>query len=335
MKRILILILSLVLLILCEIIPQESSAQSKMRIGISYISTNSIYRKKEIDLFLKLGSRANYEVIVKDADGDEETQKHQLDALISEKVKSIVLYASVDGSDYSEVLLRAKEEGIKIIRYDSLNGYTPADVGITVDYSEIGKLQGKWILSKCNNGKIAIFSGSSHDPVAKLLYDGAMSEISEKVLSGNYKIIFDKSVDNWDPQNAITLVEQNPIIHDADIIIAANDLIANAVSSKIVGKPICGMDADLENCRLILQGKQDMTILKDWNDRVKTVITLWDKIRNNTFDNYIASVKNSIHYEYKSLPVIYVPSVVITKTNIQELIKRNWYTKDELNINEK
>ncbi|MBN1499792.1 MAG: substrate-binding domain-containing protein [Spirochaetes bacterium] len=302
-------------------------------IGVSFININN-QRQKEFNYFKELSDIMGLPSLCLDADGSAEKQKEQIEQMIEQKVKCIICFTYDD--DLFSVIEKAKNQGIAIIRYDAACGFLPADYVISINYEDIGRMQGQWLLENIPEGNILILSGSPADIVAAMLHDSALAVIGKRINNGKYKILADKSVNNWDPSFVNEIFSEIPNIRKVNAVLAPNDGIAYEVVNELKklglnGKVlVSGMDGILDNCRNIVSGDQDMTIIKDWNDRVKTALTVSKMIINGN-QNEIKT-DGVINYNSVRIPVIYVPGVIIRKGNISEFITRKWYTKEELGL---
>jgi D-xylose transport system substrate-binding protein len=238
---------------------------------------------------------------------------------------------------------KARDKGVLLIRYDADIGYMPSDLIITIDYSAIGRLQGEWLATRTRKGgNVIILSGSPSDAVAGKLHDSAMSVIKPEIDKGNLKVIMDKPVDDWNQEKVSGFIEDELGSQHIDTILAPNDGIASEVIQSLkrhslCGKVfVCGMDGDLENCKSIIAGYQDMTIIKDWGDRVQAAMEASSEFcRGKKVAEMNISgktVQDFIIYDKIKVPVFYVDAVIINKDNIGQLIDRNWYTKKELGL---
>jgi|GEM_PF-1971815 len=310
----------------------DNVKKKNITLGVSFINTNSVQRKKEFLYFSEIANQKNISLIAFDANNNKNQEIEQMEELIDKNVDCIICFTYDD--NLARIIKKAKKHGIYVIRYDAYNGYVMTDIIVTINYSEIGKMQGEWLINRVPSGNIVVFSGSPADIVATQLHNSAMEVIKEKVKSGAYDIVLDTPIKNWDPSNVLNEMNKINNIENVNAILAPNDYIASAVIDELKKKGlngkilVCGMDAVLENCRNIINGNQDMTILKDWGDRVKLAIDLMYNLVNNIkIDN-----DDFIKYEKNKIPVIYVKPILINKNNIKELINRNWYSKEELGL---
>jgi D-xylose transport system substrate-binding protein len=313
-------------------------ASQTIKIGIVFGDASSSASQKEIALFKSLGAQNGVEVLSRDAKGNTAVEISQILELIDAGV-AVLIYRESDLA-IVEALREAKRQGIALIRYDRNANYLPADVMVMVDYAAIGKQQGDWMASRFPKGRVLVLSGSPSDPVAKILHDSAMASLRPKIASGELKIVGDLPVENWDTSFAEMQVEKALSNGKFGAILAPNDTLAKGailalkkrgLNGKVI---VSGMDANLENARFILSGDQGMTILKDWGDSAKVALDVALQLSQKRDVAALFAGRNSPMRKYPypegDIPVIYIPAVLITHSNIRELVARGWYTDEEL-----
>ena len=116
--------------------------------------------------------------------------------------------------------------------------------------------------------KIAILNGSPTDNNARLLAQGYHTVIDPLFESGEWQLVAEQDVPDWDNQQALIIFEQmqtnNPAI---DAAIAANDGLAQAMITARLNAglpyiPLTGQDATVGGIQNVLAGRQSMTVYK-------------------------------------------------------------------------
>ena len=176
-------------------------------------------------------------------------------------------------------------------------------------------------------------SGDPEDDNSKYIRDGAMEYIQPLVYRRDIKIVADEPVKNWDPKNALKIVEDSLALNKnkIDAIVAPNDATAGAAiqaleTQGLAGKvPVTGMDGDLAAIQRIVQGTQSMTVLKDTRDLTKTAIDAAIKLaKEDGIDT------NGTVYNGKiDVPAILLTPTVIDKNNVDSAIIGSGYLKKE------
>ncbi|MEN9490580.1 MAG: D-xylose transporter substrate-binding protein, partial [Pseudomonadota bacterium] len=117
-----------------------------------------------------------------------------------------------------------------------------------------------------------------------------------------------------------------------DAIVASNDGTAGGViqalaAQKLAGKvPVSGQDAELAACKRILQGTQTMTVYKSLKAIAENAAKLSvDLVKGNKVAFKAEKAEGGINQ-------ILLDPVVITKDNMDLLVKENFYTKDQLGL---
>ncbi|MDX6329695.1 MAG: D-xylose transport system substrate-binding protein, partial [Streptomycetaceae bacterium] len=195
------------------------------------------------------------------------TQQQQIDTLINDGVKVIIL-DSVDSKAIQSSVTKAHNKGIKVVAYDRL-AQGPLDAYVSFDNTKVGELQGQGLVD-CLAGKpanVVFLNGSPTDNNATLFTSGAHSAIDK---TPSIKVVGEQAVPDWDNDKAVTIFEQMYTAADGRIdgVYAANDGLAGSVISileknKRAGQvPVTGQDATVEGLQNVLAGKQCMTVYK-------------------------------------------------------------------------
>ena len=174
-------------------------------------------------------------------------------------------------------------------------------------------------------------SGDPRDNNSKFMKEGSMEYIRPFVATSAIKIVTDKSVDNWEPKNALKIVEDSLIANKNKInaILAPNDATAAAAiqaleAQGLAGKvAVTGLDGDLSAAQRIVQGTQSMTVLKDSRELSKTAIDAAIKLSTGEGIDINGKVTN--------VSSILLTPIAIDKTNLDKvLIDSGYYKKEEI-----
>ena len=146
LKKFFCIALSLIMVMLiagCSLINKQN-----IKIGVSMpTQTRQRWNQDGANMERKL-SNQGYKVDLQFANNEIELQINQIDNMINEGCKVIIIGA-VDATALSDVLDKAKEAGIKIISYDRLIMNTDAiDYYTTFDNLAVGTMQGEYIEEK-------------------------------------------------------------------------------------------------------------------------------------------------------------------------------------------
>ena len=185
-----------------------------------------------------------------------------------------------------------------------------------------------------NGGSIYVLSGDPGDKNAKLFKAGALSEIDPFVKKGDIKILGEQAVKDWLPANALSIAENvlTQFNNKIDGFLGPNDGTAGGIiqalaGQKLAGKvPVTGQDAELAAVKRIIAGTQTMTVYKSLNliateaAKLSVALVKGDKI---TFKSEKAE---------GGVNQILLDPIVITKDNVDFLVKDGFYTKAQLGI---
>jgi len=290
---------------------------------------------RDRDFFIEAAKKAGAEVSVQSADGDTQKQVSQIENLIAKKVDAIVIVTK-DGKVLSNVIKEAKKAGIKIISYDRLILNSDIDAYISFDNERVGFMQGEAILKAKPKGNYYLLGGSPDDNNAKMFRAGQMKALDPAIKKGDIKILGDQWVKDWLPANALAIAEnvltqyQNKI----DAIVASNDGTAGGViqalaAQKLAGKvPVSGQDAELAACKRVLAGTQTMTVYKP----LKLIASEAAKMTIAMVKGQSVKFNNKLDNGMKKVDSLLLDPIVLTKSNMNILVKDGFYTKEQLGL---
>lgn len=304
--------------------------RKQLVIGISLPSEKQGIWVKEKEYMKKYAEAKGAIVKVENADEDSAKQLSQVESLISEGIDILVI-APVDSVLATAIVEKAHKAGIKVIAFDRLIANSDLDMYISFNSTRVGELQGRYLTQKVAKGNYIVMSGDSRDNNSKLFKEGAMKYIKPLVDTGAVKIVTDKSVDKWDPQNSFNIVDESISTNKVDAILGPNDGTAGGAIDALKkygleGKiPVVGQDGDLAAIQRIVKGTQLMTVLKDPRALAKVTIDAAIKLVNGNFIDTDGVVNNG----KKEVPSIYVSPIAIDKSNVDSAIIGSGYFKKE------
>src|SRR5471032_1696098 len=118
-----------------------SAADTKPMIGISMPTKSSMRWIADGDNMVKTFKDRGYKTDLQYADNDIPNQLAQVENMITNKEKVLVI-AAIDGTTLSDALQKAADAGIKVISYDRLIVGSPnVDYYATFDNFQVGVLQ--------------------------------------------------------------------------------------------------------------------------------------------------------------------------------------------------
>ncbi len=288
------------------------------------------------DMFKSKLKVAGFEAIVQHADNKVPTQQQQIESMIQNGAKVIVV-GPVDGSQLGSVLEEAAAAGIYIIGYDRLiENTTGIDGVVQFDSIKTGELQGQALLDGLAAQKgagpynIELFGGGPADPNAPNFFKGAMSVLQPKIDDGTVVVVSGQNeftqcaTLDWDNSKAQVRMDSllSGFYSDKEIhgVLCPNDGIARAVitASEQAGQALpvtSGLDAENETVKWIWEGRQYSTIAKPTDTLVSKTIEI---IKSLQAGNGMPAPDTSVDNGKKEVGIYALPPLVVTKENEKE-----------------
>ena len=274
--------------------------------------------------------------ISNDAKSSPETQASNVDNLISQGAKVVIVLAQ-DGTAIKPAVAKAISGGVPVISYDRLIE-DPKALYITFDNVLVGKLEAEAVFKAKPKGNYAIIKGNKADANADFLRSGMDQVISAAVKSGDIKIVGETYTDNWDPSKAQTNMEQilTANKNNVDAVLSENDgmaggVIAALTAQGLAGKvPVSGQDGDKAALNRVALGTQTVDVWKDARQLGKTAGEAATQLCGNSD---VSKVKNTAIFKTpgnNSVSSILLTPNPITQANLKEVLDAGWITKADL-----
>jgi|SaaInl7_200m_RNA_FD_contig_41_1331047_length_1309_multi_14_in_0_out_0_1 D-xylose transport system substrate-binding protein len=215
---------------------------------------------------------AGITVLSQSADGDEQRQMQQIEAMLTQGA-SVIICMPVQSKTMSQAVDAVHEAGAVIIAYDRIIENADLDYYITFDMRGVGRLQAEAILAEVPTGNYYLLGGQKGDNNGDLFQEGQKQIWEAYADRGDITIVAEQWAEGWLEENAFTVTENALVATDEagtpiDAIIATNDsTAAGAIGALkdvgLAGKiPVSGQDANLDACQRIVEGTQTMTVYK-------------------------------------------------------------------------
>lgn len=267
---------------------------------------------------------------IANAEGDARTQQTQAEQAITNGAK-VLLLVNLDSGSGAAIIAEARAAGIKVIDYDRLTIEGPgADLYVSFDNVTVGRLMGETLESIITDlpvkpARIVQLNGSPTDNNATLFRQGYFSVAQPHYANGDWKLVADQSVPEWDNQQALVLYEQilTAAGNQVDATFAANDGLANSViaarkSQGLAPIPLSGQDATVSGIQNILSGWQTMTVYKPIKLEVQTAAKAAIALLQGQDTASLAT--ETINNGEREIPFIKLTPIVVTKNNIAETV---------------
>ena len=274
--------------------------------------------------------------ISNDAKSSAETQASNVDNLISQGAKVVIVLAQ-DGTAIKPAVAKAISGGVPVISYDRLIE-DPKALYITFDNVLVGKLEAEAVFKAKPKGNYAIIKGNKADANADFLRSGMEQVIGAAVKSGDIKIVGETYTDNWDPAKAQTNMEQILTANKnaVDAVLSENDGMAGGVIAALTAQglagnvPVSGQDGDKAALNRVALGTQTVDVWKDARLLGKTAGEAATQLCGNAD---VSKVKNTAIFKTpggNSVSSILLTPNPITQANLKEVLDAGWVTKADL-----
>ena len=312
-------------------------------------------RQKEGETIKNLLEQKGYTVDLEFADNDIDKQISQLDAMINNGAKCIVV-AAIDSTKLLDVLAKAKENKIPVIAYERLLLDTDAvPYCVQSDAKGVGTAPGHYVEEQPGlaEGKgsfnIEFFAGSPDDSNARLVNDAVFDVLQPYIDNGQLVVpsgqtdfdtisIFRRTKEGGQERMAKLLAEYYTDGKKVDAIVSPNDRIGYGAGDALesvgykVGEDwpiITGQDAELQAVKYILAGRQSMTIFKDVNLLAEKTAEVVDAVVSGN-ESKLNLADTSDNHKI-AVPTYLCPPIVLDKNTVEDvLVKGGYYTADEL-----
>src|SRR5512133_2908465 len=324
---------------------KPAASGDKIKVGLSF-SDFATERWKNEEVLLRAGlEKLGYEVLTQEANHDVKAQNDQIDNMVSQGVKGLIVVAE-DGDAIVTSVDKAADAGVKVLAYDRLIKTPKIAAYLSFNNVEVGRQQAdgvmkavdieKWDVSK---GKLRLvkLGGSPTDNNAILFRQG-QDEILAKY-ADKIEVVADQWVDNWDAANALKLMENilTAAGNKVDAVVASNDGTAlgalQAMKAQgLAGKvPISGQDATADGANSIVKGELTVTILKDIRNLSPLAVEAMDKLvkgeKIEGLKNYTMAELTNDKTKTGEVPCIFLPVQQVTKDNVYDLVVKSGFQK--------
>jgi len=323
-------------------------AQAKIKIGLSFSDFATERWPNENKLMTKLLQDKGYDVLSQQANQDPKLQNDQIENMITQGAKAIIVIAQ-DGDAAATAVDDAAKAGVKVIAYDRLIKSPNIAAYLSFNNVAVGNGQaqgvltalgiksatdtGKW--SKTNPVRLIKLGGSKTDNNAILFRQGQDDVLKPYVDAGVISIVGDDWVKDWQPANATTLMENmlTKINNGVDAVVASNDGTAlgalQALQAQKLTVPISGQDATAAGCNSIVKGGLTVTIFKDIRLLSPLAVDTADKlVQGKSIDglkSYTMAELTNDKTKTGNVNALFLPVVQVTKDNVYDVVVKSGF----------
>ena len=328
-------------------------ADDKKLVGISMPTKTSTRWISDGESMVKSFEALGYATDLQFADNDIPNQIAQIENMVT-KGADVLVIAAIDGSTLSDVLAKAKEEGVLVIAYDRLISKTEhVDYYATFDNFGVGVIQGSQIIegldleNQAGPFNVELFGGSPDDTNAFYFYDGAMSVLQPYIDEGKLVVQSGQmGMDvvgtlRWDGAVAQSRMENILSAHytdkRVDAVLAPYDGLSRGIIAALRGvgygtadQPwpvITGQDAEVASVKAMIAGEQTYTVFKDTRELAAQTAKMVDQaLKGETVDvNDTTTYDNGV----KVVPSYLLTPYSVDLSNYEKLLIESGYIKPE------
>ena len=273
---------------------------------------------------------AGVEYTIVNAEGDARTQQTQAEQAITNGAK-VILLVNLDSGSGAAIIAQAREAGVKVIDYDRLTIEGPgADVYVSFDNVSVGRLMGETLEPVIDglgleNPQVVQLNGSPTDNNATLFREGYFSVAEPRYDAGDWTLVDDQAVPDWDNQQALVIFEQilTAAGGEVDAVFAANDGLAGSVIAALKGQglgqvPVSGQDATVGGIQNILAGDQTMTVYKPIKLEAQAAAEAAIALLNGEDVGSLTS--DTLNNGTNDVPFVKLTPLAVTKDNIADTV---------------
>ena len=309
------------------------------KLVIGFCADNLVIERwqRDQEIFQAEAKKKNVEVIVYNANEDNEIQNQQIRLLIEKKV-DVMVVIPYDKDGISEAIGEAKKAGIKVIAYDRLINNADIDAYISFDNVKVGELQAIALVKAVPKGNFILINGSPDDNNSFMFRQGYLNILQPYIDSGDITIIEDIWAENWREEPAYDIVSKTLSKNqEINAIIGANDRLAEAaiqaLSEKGLGGQIfvAGHDADISACQRIVEGTQYVTVYKPIRLLAESAVDLAIRLASGQEISKQEIINNGL----KDVPYIKLDVLSVMKDTIDDtVIKDGFHQREDIYRNE-
>src|SRR5258705_1806198 len=250
---------------------KKKGPNEQIKIGFSMDTLKEERWQRDKDLVEKRAKEVGAEVNVQVANSSDSEQIKQAENMLTQGI-DVLIVAPHNGEVAASIVEAAHRQGVPVISYDRLIKNSDVDLYISHQVVKMGEMQAQYLLDHVGKkpANFVMVGGSPTDNNALLLHKGQMNELQPAVDRGDVKIVADQYAKEWQASEALNIVENalTRTNNQVDAVVASNDGTARGgvrarEGQHQAGKGLgAGEDADLASLKLIVDGKQTMTIYK-------------------------------------------------------------------------
>lgn len=313
-----------------------SAPEGPARIGVILPDTQSSDRWETADrpFLAEAFESAGVDYDIQNAEGDAANMATIADQMIANGA-TVLMIVNLDSESGAQIQQKAADAGIPTIDYDRLTLNGSAEVYVSFDNVEVGRLQGEGLVQCLDdkgveNPAIAVLNGSPTDNNATLFAEGYNSVLQPLFDDGTFTLVDDQSVPDWNNEQGGQIFEQMLAGANGEVdgVLAANDGLAGAVITVLQANnlqvPVTGQDATVEGLRSILEGDQCMTVYKAVRTEAEAAAAAAIALANGEEPATTGTVTDT--ESGREVPAVLATPVAIFADNVNDVVADGYQT---------
>lgn len=290
--------------------------------------------QRQKEFFTKKVLELGGEPIVVSANNDDQLQIKQSEELMNQGVKALVVFP-VNMYTSAAIVRSAHNKGVKIVSYDRLIMNCDLDFYVSHNNEMAGELSASLMVSKVPSGNYMLLCGDKMDRNARLVYNGYMKVLKNYSDKNQIKVSYEIFIESWDKKEAFHEFKNYHLLSASvpDAVLCSSDAFVSPIIEYLEKEHInekvriAGMNAFLQSCRYVIQGKQEFTIYKSYRDLIDNSVIVAFQLINNQ----VPKVELSTNNGRTNVPTILLPVYAVDKSNMEEVIVGDGYfTKEQV-----
>ncbi len=280
---------------------------------------------------------------------------------IIDKDCDVLLITVVNREDSESAIASAADAGLTVILYDRpVMGNTRAHGYVSIDNIEIGRRQAETLVAAAGSGSalpLYLYSGALWDLNSWYFLTGSWEILQPKIADGTFTVKNSEKAVEYGAVSALSHAQLEEIIGEtttgwnqsttaplvagdlADpsfeagahaFVLAPNDLTARVIGDAFrtagASVTITGQDGDIASLQYLLDGKQDMSVVK----RVQTIVATAADLCVPIAEGESPSFPDTFNNGTKDIPFKSAPMYpVYDEADIRALVDEGWYQETD------
>ncbi|MDA3816463.1 MAG: substrate-binding domain-containing protein [Prolixibacteraceae bacterium] len=313
------------LVITLFIVAISCSSNSTSKIGLLVHTTQSTRWQMDIQYIREKAEELGIEVLLRDAEKDENKQLEQGEELINAGVDVLIVIAA-NQNTAAGIVRNAHRNKVPVISYDRLIRNSEVDYLVSFHYEKVGALLVEYVANRVPQGNCILLYGDSNDGNALFVKNGITQKLSMLGANEKLNVIYETFVDDWSYDNAKHKVNKILDFHPAkvDAVIACNDPLGIGAYDALKDHGynenevvITGQDATEEFVSSMKNGGVTMSIYKPIEELAHSAVELAYHVINK---EEVTGLNSTVNNGRCDVPAMLFEPSVVDATNYKAVL---------------